>query len=367
MKSHLIKLNKYKMAASKSMLDGRIVLEKRHNICHEEPLNDKTGKLELTNTRKQRKSETDTAMNLEWQHMFADAHQITPPSPSNESGTSASSPPSTSIQIQPTPSSSLAEYSMPERNFLQERTSECRKDFEMFTKKTKTRFSFLLSNRNYDPASYYAPIPPAWKPGGTLVAHLHEHKAAVTKMTSLKPFGSFFASVSIDGTVRLWDCNKLDGQQSINRSRQTYSANTPLYSIAACDGGQSLAVSGKDGTLMLLRIDPNSTKMALQQARPLDSASRTFNECDDGAVIDMQPLDQASQSVVIFATLYGGIVGWDTRMPEYAWKFESDLRNGVITTFCVDPTSSWLAVGTSSGKHIFWDLRFRLPICKSNH
>ena len=60
-------------------------------------------------------------------------------------------------------------------------------------------------------------MPSRWKPSGLLVAHLHEHKAAVTKMTTLKPLGNLFASVSVDGTVKLWDCNKLDGHQSINR------------------------------------------------------------------------------------------------------------------------------------------------------
>lgn len=52
---------------------------------------------------------------------------------------------------------------------------------------------------------------------GTLVAHLHEHKSSVTKLTALKPNGPLFASASTDGTVRLWDCHKLDGDQSINK------------------------------------------------------------------------------------------------------------------------------------------------------
>ena len=101
---------------------------------------------------------------------------------------------------------------------------------------------------------------------GSLVAHLHEHSGSVIKITPLKPYGSLFASGSVDGTVRLWDCNKLNGNQSINKSRQVYSANTQIYSVATCDGGQSLAVGGKDGSLLIMRIDRNSSKMALQQA-----------------------------------------------------------------------------------------------------
>lgn len=81
----------------------------------------------------------------------------------------------------------------------------------------------------------------------------------------------------------------------------------------------------------------------------------------------MQPYDQAAQSVIVYATLYGGIVAWDTRMQHSAWRLQNELRHGVITTICADPTGSWLATGTSGGKHICWDLRFRLPITEIKH
>ena len=78
-------------------------------------------------------------------------------------------------------------------------------------------------------------------------------------------------------------------------------------------------------------------------------------------------MDQGAQSLIVYATLYGAIVGWDIRIPGNAWRMESDLRNGVITTFCIDPSSSWLAIGTSSGRHVCWDLRFNLKIAEIKH
>lgn len=270
--------------------------------------------------------------------------------------------------IQSTPSISLVEYSIPERGFHQERLAACRIEFDNLRHRLRGKNATKTIKANMERRSA---VPSDWKFSGTLVAHLHEHKSAVTRMTSLKSNGSLFASTSTDGTVRLWDCAKLDGHQNINRSRQFYSANTALNAIAACDAGQSLAVAGKDGALLVLRIDSNSSKMALQQARHLDSNTRidrTMKESDDGPVVEMQAMDQGSQSLVVYATLYGAIVGWDIRMPGNAWRLESDLRNGVITSFTIDPfNSSWLALGTSSGRHLAWDLRFRLKIAEIKH
>ncbi|XP_067619259.1 phosphoinositide 3-kinase regulatory subunit 4 [Eurosta solidaginis] len=254
---------------------------------------------------------------------------------------------------------SLGEYTMPERNYWQERSSECRKDLDALRITFKNRYSMLAFSKHSHNEGMNTFYPQGWSLNGILIAHLHEHSESVIKMTSLKPGGAIFASGSVDGTVRLWDCNKLNGSQGINKSRQVYLANTPIYSLVACDGGQSLGVGGKDGSLLIMRIDRNSSKMALQQALHLDEG-----ENSDGPVVDMQTYDQ---SVIIYATVYGAIVGWDTRVQQPVWRLENELQHGVITTICVDPAGSWLAAGTSGGKHICWDLRFQLPIAEIKH
>ncbi|KAH8406647.1 hypothetical protein KR222_001554 [Zaprionus bogoriensis] len=354
MKPFLIQL-KHKALDYPALANGRIVVSRKKVACHEYPLADKANKFPLDNRSN-------------------DVHAPTMVSPASDAAVTphlvlaagSSGSPASGVMVQGVPTTtvstatSLGEYTMPDRNYSLDRSAECCQDLERLTLKIKRRYNVLaLSQRcNYD--KLVTPYPANWRLNGTLVAHLHEHSESVVKLASLRPDGALFASGSIDGTVRLWDCSKLNGNHGINKSRQVYSANTPIYALAACDAGQSLAVGGKDGSLLIMRIDRNSAKMTLQQA--LDQ-----NAYNIGPVVDMHAYDQTAQSVIVFATLYGGIVAWDTRMQHSAWRLQNELRHGVITTICADPTGSWLATGTSGGKHICWDLRFRLPITEIKH
>ena len=44
-----------------------------------------------------------------------------------------------------------------------------------------------------------------------------------------------------------------------------------------------------------------------------------------------------------------------------------DSVSGLITSFAVHHTQCWLAVGTSSGCQVCWDMRFQLPINTITH
>lgn len=95
--------------------------------------------------------------------------------------------------------------------------------------------------------------------------------------------------------------------------------------------------------------------------------TRQLDKDEDCYAVGMQYLDAGPKSVVVYATLYGSLVGWDLRAPGVAWRLENGLKQGVITTFCIDTQQNWLALGTSSGFHIAWDLRFQLPIASIEH
>lgn len=49
---------------------------------------------------------------------------------------------------------------------------------------------------------------------------------------------------------------------------------------------------------------------------------------DDGCAIDVSYLDSGSQMVLVYATVYGALVGWDLRAPKLAWKVNNDIKQG---------------------------------------
>lgn len=66
---------------------------------------------------------------------------------------------------------------------------------------------------------------------GTLVAHLAEHTATINQII-ISWDHTFFASCSDDGSVRIWDCSRLE-RNVTNRSRSTFNeqGNIERYGV----------------------------------------------------------------------------------------------------------------------------------------
>lgn len=109
MKSSILKLNKYlkKVPTDKYSTNGKIFLDSKLEVGKELVLVDNKKQL-VTN----RKSDADT--NLDWPRMYPHSDKSTSPlSDYHSSGVSSNA------HYNDTPSTSLVEYSMPEKNFIQ--------------------------------------------------------------------------------------------------------------------------------------------------------------------------------------------------------------------------------------------------------
>nr|CAD7263978.1 unnamed protein product [Timema shepardi] len=302
-------------------------------------------------------------MNEEWQHMFGTTDQHSP-SP-RLSDTGSISPPGGSMVGDPhvSPQRSFdTDHSLHEHSYIQYRFAPCRLELRQLAQRKQELHSIAVKGREWTEQAAWRPAlpPPGWRLRGSLVAHLHEHRGAINRLAAI-PETPLFASCSSDGYIRIWDCGKMEGRNIANRSRQVYNRQAgALIGLTVCENNQSLASASQSGSVFVLRIEANSNKMSVTHSRQLDLQ-------DDGCAVDVNYFDSGSQSVLVYATMYGSIVGWDLRSPGTAWKLDNDLKHGVITSFCLDAHQSWLTIGTSSGFHICWDLRFQLPISTIIH
>ncbi|XP_051157774.1 phosphoinositide 3-kinase regulatory subunit 4 isoform X2 [Leptopilina boulardi] len=387
MKPHLIKINKYrnlmeaKQGVSK-LVDGKIELNimKGKISPHTVILYpDTKGDLGLSSFKKIDRKTTDNSasyasMNQEWRTMFSTQDSVQHTIVKIPEMTGSTGSPSQSIHggdIHLSPQHSLADinsindHSLHERSYIQYRCAPCRLELRQLTYRKQEQYAAALRAQHWaDNIAWQNGsrlLPNGWRPRGALVAHLHEHRAAINRLVSI-PDTSLFGSSAADGCVRIWDTSKMEGRNIVNRSRQTYiHRGGPLVGLTVCEQGQSLASSAtQSGTVFVLRIEPNSNKMSVTHSRQLDLQ-------EEGCAVDIQYLDSGSQSVLVYASLYGSLVGWDLRCPGTVWKLENDLKHGVITSFCVNNYQQWLTLGTSSGVHICWDLRFQLPISSIKH
>ncbi|KAJ7397143.1 Phosphoinositide 3-kinase regulatory subunit 4 [Pitangus sulphuratus] len=198
------------------------------------------------------------------------------------------------------------------------------------------------------------PPPPGWRPKGLLVAHLHEHKSAVNRIR-VSDEHSIFATCSNDGTVKVWNSQKMEGKTTTTRSILTYSRiGGHVKTLTFCQGSHYLAIASDNGAIQLLGIEasklPKSPKIHPIQSRSLDLK-------DDGCVVDMHHFNSGAQSVLAYGTVNGSLVGWDLRSSSNAWTLKHDLKLGLITSFAVDIHQCWLCIAVQGNNEVsMWDM-----------
>lgn len=303
--------------------------------------------------RARKHTKQDSAMNEEWKSMFGSQE---PPAT-----TTASDPPQKRSSM--APSVPLVQ-SVHGPGFR--RVQSCRADLQTLVQMKREQSSAeRLAKALMESAEWESrPPPPGWHPKGLLVAHLHEHKAAVNRIR-VSDEHNIFATASNDGSVKIWDSQKMEGKTTTTRSVLTYSRlGGHIKTLAFCQGSHYLAVASDNGSIQLLAIEankpPKSPKVQPFQTRNLDLSA-------EGCVVDLQHFNPGAQSVLAYATVNGSLVGWDLRSGSNAWTLKHDLRLGLITSFCVDMHQCWLCLGTSSGTMACWDMRFQLPISNHSH
>ncbi|KAM4600592.1 phosphoinositide 3-kinase regulatory subunit 4 [Polymixia lowei] len=317
-------------------------------------------KAEAEDKRARKHTKQDSTMNEEWKSMFGSQEPaLVQPS------TASDGPVSQSRKSTVAPAIPVGQ-SVAGGPAYQRRLNTCKAELQQLVQQKREQCSAeRIAKQMMESAEWESrPPPPGWHPKGLLVAHLHEHNAAVNRIR-VSDEHSIFATASNDGTVKVWDSQKMEGKTTTTRSVLTYSRiGGHVKTLTFCQGSHYLAVASDNGSIQLLAVEankpPKSPKVQPFQTRSLDLQ-------EDGCVVDVHHFNSGAQSVLAYATVNGSLVGWDLRSNSNAWTLRHDLRLGLITSFTVDMHQCWLCLGTSYGTMACWDMRFQLPISNHSH
>ncbi|KAK9960890.1 hypothetical protein ABG768_008724 [Culter alburnus] len=319
-------------------------------------------KQESEDKRARKHTKQDSNLNEEWKSMFG---SLDPPS---SAATPSTVPEAGSVQPRKTTALPTIQVvqSVTGASTYQRRITTCKAELQQLVQQKREQCNAeRMAKQMMESAEWESRPPlPGWHPKGLLVAHLHEHKSAVNRIR-VSDEHSIFATCSNDGTVKIWDSQKMEGKTTTTRSVLTYSRiGGHVKTLTFCQGSHYLAVASDNGSIQLLAVEankpPKSPKVQPCQTRFLDPK-------DEGCVVDVHHFNSGAQTVLAYATVNGFLVGWDLRSNSNAWTLRHDLRLGLITSFAVDMHQCWLCVGTSNGTMACWDMRFQLPISSHSH
>lgn len=199
----------------------------------------------------------------------------------------------------------------------------------------------------------------SWRPRGVLIAHLQEHQRAVNEV-AVSSDNILFASASDDGTVKIWDCRRLERDISF-RSRLTYPLQNDgrALHVTLLGGGHQVAAASSKGTIHVFTVDyvartggSNERYTGFSDIRKLDS--------QEGNVLTMQKFTSEGPPQLLYSTQRNGIHLWDLRTQVDVWTLKAKPDQGYISATSLDPACNWLVSATSRGVLTLWDLRFQV-------
>ncbi|KAF9114046.1 Serine/threonine-protein kinase [Mortierella sp. AM989] len=213
-----------------------------------------------------------------------------------------------------------------------------------------------------------------WRPKGTLVAHLAEHKASVNQIC-VSPDHQFFVSCSDDGSIKIWDTARLE-KNVTNRARMSYNAlGGKVICMSFIENTHSVAAASDNGSIHIFRVHYSNGKYGkCEVVRKItldDEFAVTMEHYNTGSGIDASrgiierikaAMQKESQSLLVYATNRGNIRALELGTMIPAWNMKNNISHGVITAMVIDPLKAWLMVGTNRGVLTLWDLRFMIAI-----
>ncbi|KAG5519398.1 hypothetical protein PMAC_002025 [Pneumocystis sp. 'macacae'] len=233
----------------------------------------------------------------------------------------------------------------------------------ILNKEMKKSYSSIFSsqrisiNRNSEKVSLEKP----WYPVGILVARFSEHSKGINRVI-VSPDNLFFATASDDGTIKIWDTNRLRKNVS-NRSRLTYRHSTIAKVISACfiSNTYCIASGANDGSLHIIKVECIVGTDFLPKYKSV-KILRKYEIGKDEYAVWMEHFETDHESILMVATSLSRIIALDIYTMKELYNLLNPPCHGIPTCFCIDQQKTWLLLAGTHGILDLWDLRFQIKL-----
>ncbi|CAK7227942.1 Serine/threonine-protein kinase [Sporothrix curviconia] len=229
------------------------------------------------------------------------------------------------------------------------------------------------SSNNNSSSSSATPRTDVWRPAGQMVATFSEHTGAINRVV-VSPDHAFFLTGGDDGTVRVWDTQRLERNIS-HRSRQVHrhgttsgisGASGPPRVLALCfiENTHCFVSCANDGSVHVVKVE-YASELLPGNGAPRYSRLRLLREYQlprGEWAIWCEHYKHEASSVLVLATNRSRILGIDLRTMTLLFALANPVHHGTPTCFVVDRKRNWLVVATSHGVLDLWDLRFKMRL-----
>ncbi|ERS98941.1 VPS15 protein kinase [Sporothrix schenckii ATCC 58251] len=223
-----------------------------------------------------------------------------------------------------------------------------------------------------------------WRPAGRMVATFSEHAGAINRVV-VSPDHAFFLTGGDDGTVRVWDTQRLE-RNIAHRSRQVHRHAPGARVLALCfiENTHCFISCASDGSVHVVKVEyavpsaassaaaPSSTSAPSTSAPSSSSSSmprysrlrllREYQLPRGEWAVWCDHFKQEASSVLVLATDRSRVLGIDLRTMTLLFALANPVHHGTPTCFAVDRKRNWLVVATSHGVLDLWDLRFKMRL-----
>ncbi|KAI4165482.1 MAG: hypothetical protein LQ342_000892 [Letrouitia transgressa] len=199
-----------------------------------------------------------------------------------------------------------------------------------------------------------------WRPESVLVATFGEHTGPINRLAP-SPDHAFFLTASDDGTVKVWDTQRLE-RNLAHRSRQTHkhADGAKVKCVAFVENTHTFVSAATDGTINVVKVEFSWVGGTSRYGKLRLLRDYHLPNSEYAVWLDHFKLD--ASSVLILLTNKSRIIALDLRNMAILYSLENPVHYGTPTCFCLDSKHYWLLVGTTCGVLTLWDLRWQMCI-----